>query len=228
MHVCKCLIHDTQIDNIPMAALYSSVTCFIKAGFPFYQIWMFYEGFKVSLVETLRNLFSSQPAGDLWLLFTLNLMRITDINTWCTKIQQGPLSLASSSLHRLHLFLFFFFFHSYCSIFFFFWWKIAWGKSSLTNHDVPLSSTAETDPLPCSESLDATLKFYWDSYWVGRETEAFLLSGFSSRLFTVWMEDERKARRKKAVKRGLQEERGEWERTGWVCALIKAKYTIKS
>lgn len=118
MHVCKYLIHDTQIDNIPMAALYSSVTCFIKAGFPFYQIWMFYEGFKVSLVETLRNLFSSQPAGDLWLLFTLNLMRITDINTWCTKIQQGPLSLASSSLHRLHLFLFFFF--SFLLLYFFF------------------------------------------------------------------------------------------------------------
>lgn len=123
---------------------------------------------------------------------------------------------------------FFFFFIPIALFFFFFWWKIAWGKSSLTNHDVPLSSTAETDPLPCSESLDATLKFYWDSYWVGREPEAFLLSGFNSRLFTVWMEDERKARRKKAVKWGLQEERGEWERTGRVCALIKAKYTIKS
>lgn len=44
---------------------------------------------------------------------------------------------------------------------------------------------------------------------MGRESEPFLLSGLSSKLFIVRVEDERKERRKKAVKWGLWEKRGQ-------------------
>lgn len=53
-----------------------------------------------------------------------------------------------------------------------------------------LCPSAETDSLPCSYGLNAALKFHWN--WQRMESEAFLLSGFSSRLFTVLMEDESK------------------------------------
>lgn len=65
----------------------------------------------------------------------------------------------------------------------------------------------ETDPISHSKDLDVILKFYWDLYWMGRESELFLLSGLSSRLFIVRVGDERQERRKKAVKWGLQEKR---------------------
>lgn len=77
----------------------------------------------------------------------------------------------------------------------------------LTNCDMCFLFVLETDPIPHSQDLDAVLKFYWVLYWMRRESELFLLSGFNSRLFIVRVEDERQERRKKAVKWGLQENR---------------------
>lgn len=70
-----------------------------------------------------------------------------------------------------------------------------------------LSFALETDPTSQSNYPNAILKFYWDLYWMGRESELFLLSGLSSRLFIVRIGDERQERKKKAVKWGLQEKR---------------------
>lgn len=77
----------------------------------------------------------------------------------------------------------------------------------LTNCDMCFLFVLETDPIPHSQDLDAVLKFYWVLYWMRRESELFLLSGFNSGLFIVRVEDERQERRKKAVKWGLQENR---------------------
>lgn len=128
----------------------------------------------------------------------INLMRITDINTRCTKTQEGTvffirsvfitLTTQAPPLHRFVFFPFLLLISLYKiiparkrapSLA----WKIAWGKSFLTNSSVSLCPSAEADPLPCSYGLSAALRFYW--HWRGMESAAFLLSGFSSRLFTV-------------------------------------------
>lgn len=129
----------------------------------------------------------------------INLMRITDINTRCTKTQQGIVFFVLSVFITLTTqapplcrFVFFFPFLQLISLYKTIpvsmrapslVWKIAWGKSVLTNSSVSLCPSAETDSLPCSYGLNAALKFHWN--WQRMESEAFLLSGFSSRLFTV-------------------------------------------